>query len=110
MDQFCICGTQPGYQHPATCPYPLFNAAPDSESELKWLSAARRLEIDAWLQQEGAIVIRVEDLGAALEAQHYGKLAVHLATGAVAYPPPHPGPPLCAIHAAHLARRALGLC
>ena len=43
MDQFCLCGAQPGYLHAADCPYPLFRAteqqAQQWEANRQWKEA-----------------------------------------------------------------------
>lgn len=39
--QICYCGTQPGYPHPADCPYPLFTAV--EKEEKKWQQAREKL-------------------------------------------------------------------
>ena len=75
----------------------------------------RRAEVDAWLQQVGAAVIQVQDLGAALEAREVGSRLVEFSTRAL-----HHASPLYpwtlpvrsysqASTAAHLARVALGV-
>lgn len=83
---------------------------------------ARRAEVDEWLQEVGAVVIQVEDLGAALEARERGGEVVWCAT-LNATLPPRPetvsvldlldysdpaGVAAEATTAAHLARVALG--
>jgi hypothetical protein len=72
-------------------------------------SKARSLEIDQWLEEIGAHVIRVKDLGAAMEANHLGRVALYCA-------PPRGLPASSVVGikhqatlaATHLARLALG--
>lgn len=76
----------------------------------------RRAELDAYLaglEAKGeARVIRVNDLGAALEAEAAGRQAVRWALKVERLDLPSPAPLAYrhALRAAHLARKALGLC
>lgn len=63
-------------------------------------------ELQHELASMGARVIRVRDLGAALEARERGGIAIQVVTGPGWQPMPFA--PTIAIRAAHLARVALG--
>ncbi len=44
MFQICLCGTQPGYQHAADCPYPLYRCTEKEED--KWEDARKAKAAD----------------------------------------------------------------
>lgn len=57
MTNICMCGTQAGYPHPATCPYPLYRGSDDQIDQ--WLEAAGDLvdvqQVIAFIERRAAI-------------------------------------------------------